>query len=106
MHLFNLPQPASEVYAFDVSDVVITRKSMKIPLVEDDDIMLAWLSKELEARGHEVMTATGGREALIIYRAERTLTWFSQITSSYQTPEIRTGWSSSVRSKPLTRNST
>jgi len=44
---------------------------MKILVIDDDNLVLYTLSRILERNGYEVVTATDGRRAMAIFRAER-----------------------------------
>src|SRR5438046_7782177 len=46
-------------------------RPMKILVIDDDNLVLYTLSRILERNGYEVVTATDGRRAMAIFRAER-----------------------------------
>ena len=48
---------------------------MKILIVDDDEVVLQWVRKQLEARGYDVEDAFSGEEGLRSYLSQGPTTW-------------------------------
>jgi len=66
---------------------------MKILVVDDDEVILQWVRKQLEARGCEVEDAFSGEQALHSYLSQGPTTWHF-VLSDYlfiPSPKIQNG---------------
>jgi ActR/RegA family two-component response regulator len=60
---------------------------MKVLIVDDDDVLVAFLAKKLEARGYEVVPTHFGDGGLSLYRKEGP---FEFVLSDYRSSPAQT----------------
>jgi len=80
---FHLP-PAFEEIGGTEEDVAPLSRSLRVLLVDDEPVTRHVVAKYLEIDGHEVVTATNGREALSRFALER----FDLVLTDHAMPEM------------------